>query len=296
MKVLYISPLGNPRCGEKTYGQIWVEALRAQGVDVHEWDGWYPHAKEHGYLPPDANSYDLIHVNWGPANMGHYLPEHIPSGVPLSVFLHDVPPNSTCSLVPRAQLLMSYDPMEGSHVIDHAVPEGPFPKDVATFPKDAVVVGVSGVRNDPGHYMVRDLCARRGWIFNAPTWWDGSMGGVDGPWLDWRSEIARLSASTFNVCWYQTTGRGKSMAAMFCVAAQRPLVLSGSTMFSALEPYSNELYQTSYFDAPWLEDVTTDVLRDNCELVPSRAARELSWTHCATRIKTLWESVALGAR
>lgn len=315
LRVLFISNFSSERCGVRIFGEIWVEALRMVGVEIWVWDGTYPAVARRGYTPWTSGQgtrydWDLVHLNWDPQTINHYLPEHFAPGVapPLSLFLHDVPPNSSCPVLPVARLVMSYEEMEGSHVIEHAVPAwgGHRIHDCTRWsflPATVPVIGVSGIRGDPGANLVEELCLRRGWVFNCPPWWYREMGAAStlaGPFLSTEEEIHRLSHSDVNICWYHTSGRGKSMAAMFCVAAGRPLVLSGSTMFSNLVGYGDEVYCLSthnddntvnslYAEAEGLEQMVDLALETR--IVPTRAAKELSWEVRALEIKALWEGM-----
>lgn len=283
LKVLFISNFSMMRCGVRMYGDLWVQALRDAGVQVDKWDGTYDRVRAQNYLPLDAAEYDLVHLNWDPQTINHFLPEHFSGVRRLSLFLHDVPPNSTCPVAGIATLKMAMELGEGITVIDHAVPVLEVP---AFTPSPVPVIGTCGIRADAGVHEVEELCRRRGWIFNGP-----SRG-----WLTTEDEIRRLGMSDVNVCWYHTSGRGKSMGAMFCVAARRPLVLSDSTMFSNLWPYKDEVYfgdpaRCAYgLDVAELERQVEEALEE--KRVPERARVELSWTRRAEEIKALWERAA----
>lgn len=288
MRVLFITGLGHWICGEREYGSIWARELRKLGVEIREWDGYGGHT-----LPGERElrAIDLIHVNWGPSNLPHYQPEHFPPEIPLSVFMHDVEPHSHCPLASRAELLMSYEPSAGSIVLDHAVPtyDGPFPE-----PPKQITVGLTGIRGDRGREMVIDECEKRGWKVSTPGWWGSVWSRAD--WISTEQEIMRLASCTLNVCWYHTSTRGKSMAAMFCVAARRPLLLSGSTMFSALWPYDDEItiVREAEGDAPLYYSALAGRLESalTWQRRPNAAVHELSWARLAQRIKKLWEGVA----
>lgn len=304
MRVLFVSGFSTPRCGEAVFGALMADALEEAGVEVVRWDGAYPalYARQQlglGYLPYEAEYFDLIHLNWGPANMGHFLPEHFPAGVPLSLFLHDVPPNSTCSLWDRAALRMAYERAPGVVVVPHAIPAWtPLPQEVLQPPHySGRMLGVTGIRDDPGFALVRGVAFENGWAVLEPPWWSG------GPWLSVEEEIGRLSTCQLNVCWYHTSGRGKSMAASFCLASRRPLLLSGSSMFSHLWPYEDEIHivrhthegsgggvSRSYAGSlgPILETLLSGqaVKRE-----PKRVLEEMSWRRRALEIKALWEGM-----
>lgn len=293
MKILFINNVTTERCGVRAFGEQMVKALERAGDVVTVWDGTYTTVTQFGYLPPDLDRFDLIHLNWDPQAINHYLPEHFAGGPPLSLFLHDVPPNSTCPVYDVARWTFAHEPCKGTIVIPHAVP--PTPRALPPV-REGISIGVTGIRSDPGMAKVQALCEQRGWRVNLPAWHtDG------GSWLSTDDEIRRLARNTLNVCWYQTTGRGKSMAAMFCCAARRPLVLSGSSMFSALWPYEEEIYFPQFFCLPdyhereWeteLEGLIAGVLHD-LDLaeaqIPDRVCDELAWDRVITAVRGRWE-------
>lgn len=283
-RVLFVSPqrLG---CGEAEFGRLWARELRKVGVSVHEWDGSWPavYQRGHVYLPDDLRQYDLIHLNWGPANMGHYLPSHFPRGKPLSLFLCDVPPHSSTDLQLFADLVWATEPAENATVIKHHLPpyQGPF---VLPPPPEKPRIGITGIRKDSGTQLVRDLCAARGWELSesSPKWYDTD------------EEIARLASCTLNVCWYKETGRGTSMGAAYALAARRPLILSGSSMFDYLEPWRDEVYRSHERGPAALAALVGRVLDDITERrdrQPSRVLTELAWGKLAREIKARWEGV-----
>lgn len=283
MRVLFVSPFSNPRCGEAEYGRIWCDEMEKLGVTITRWDGYYPevYRRGHKYMPRNAaTGYDLIHLNWGPANLGHYLPQHIPDGVPLSVFLCDVPPHISCPLWDRANIRLSVAPAEGCTQIGQGVPlfTGPFGPVPTT-----ITIGLTHIRDDSGTTTLRETLQSRKWELNC---------GDPAIWLSTNDEISRLSCSTFNVCWYHNTGRGVSMAAGFNLASRRPLLVSHSTMFEHLLPWEDEIYMAPLGASlnEWLDKVLYDIHRGQ-EKRPRRVLEELSWARVATHIKQLWESI-----
>lgn len=89
------------------------------------------------------------------------------------------------------------------------------------------------------------------------------------------------------------------MGAMFCVAAKRPLLLSNSTMFSCLEPYTTSgmiynIYRCEKEPTPenlrlWVAPIVED---GDKAFRPDQVVRDLSWEKLAHHIKALWERVA----
>jgi hypothetical protein len=291
MRVLFITNTGSTRCGVKAFGEEWVASLRRLGVEVDVWDGTYTAVKAADrWIPENAASYDVIHFNWDPQTINHYLPQHF-DGLEekLSLFLHDVPPNSTCPVHGIARWVWGFEPGDRIQVLPEPVP--PAPEDLPAPIRDPITIGVSGVRQDPGHFEVGALCKSRGWALNAPGWWTGPTAAdlQAGAWLTNADEIRRLARSTVNVCWYHTSGRGKSMAAMFCVAAGRPLVLSPSTMFSALADYGS---RQGIFHSPSTTILALDRLLDQAlQSGPPIAAlvqRDLGWDHVLQPVLTAW--------
>lgn len=286
-----VGPFGNPRCGEAEYSRNLVLALLGIGVEVITWDGYYPSVHREGYLPAAAANVDLIHVVWGPANLGHYLPEHFPPEVPLSVKLCDVPPHVTCLLWDRADILISVHgkleggawvpEVEGTHLIEHAAPEW-YPL-APKLPTDRIRVGVTGIRDDPGHGMVRELCEQRGWEFSAP---DPQV------WLPTADEITRLATCHVLACWYQERERGVSMGVGYCMAAGRPIVLSPSRMFNHVRRWPGEFYFGRYYSEAELErqiEHALDDLEVGCARLPDKSYRTLSWKGTAHHLVALWE-------
>lgn len=285
MKILFINNSSTEKCGVRTYGEQMIAALRRAGDDVTEWDGTYSAIYERKtYLPADVGAFDLVHFNWDPQAINHYLPEHFAGAPPLSLFLHDVPPNSTCPVHDIAKWRFGFEPYKDVDVIDEPIP--PTPSGLDPVRAD-VTIGISGIRVDAGILKVAEICSDRGYTLATSAGHDGSR------WLSTNDEIRRLARNTLNICWYHTSGRGKSMAAAFCCAARRPLICSNSTMFSALWPYEEEIY----FPAPgadWglaLPALVDEVLRDlenDDALIPDRVCHELGWDHLIQRFRMRW--------
>lgn len=284
MRILYITNRSSQHCGVKAYGEEWVASLRRLGLTVDVWDGTYSAVKAvDRWIPENAADYDVIHFNWDPQTINHYLPQHFDGFEDrLSLFLHDVPPHSTCPVQGVARWVWGFEPGAGIQVIPHAVP--PTPDHLPKPDPDQTTIGISGVRRDPGHGQVAELCRAHGWVLNAPQWWadSGSL------WLSNADEIRRLARSDVNVCWYHTSGRGKSMAAMFCVAAGRPLVLSHSTMFSCLQPYGvkDGIHHIEAIEIGALDQAIQAAL--GSKGIAPRVAHDLGWDQVLQPVVAAW--------
>lgn len=313
LRVLFISPFCVEKCGEAEFGRIWCRELRKLGVDMVEWDGCWPtvynRGTGHQYMPDDIDTpgaYDLVHVNWGPANLGHYQPQHFPAHLPLSIYLCDIPPWSTTTLHPLAQergVVFASEEVPGAVNLKHRAQsyDGPWP-DPAVFREalraGEVVVGIGGgVRGDSGSGLVIELAKKRGWRVSLPG--EGSPSG----WLSTEQEIARLASCTFNACWYMSTGRNVSMGATFLLAARRPMLLSSSSMFSYLWPYAGEIYISKDAEDDEKLEVWCDTILEGIALGGEKrpggrrwafgersVLDELSWPLAARRIKVEWEA------
>lgn len=281
MRILYISNVSGPTCGVAEYGRMHVEALRRYTPHgITEWDGYYPAIYERPYLPADAADYDWIHVNWHPVTLNHYAPEHFPPTVRLSLFLHDLPPWSTCPLWDRAQIRFAAEPYPGTfHLPYPAVadipPEPP--------PAGSVVIGWTGIRGD-GRDELLEVATRRGWTVNLPERWLGT-----------RDEIRRLQRSTINVLWYRHSGRGQSLALMTAAAARRPLLLSASEMFKTAWHYPEEVYRAGIDPAPPLLEPAIDAVLDDLwkgrARVPSCLVSDHAWRHTIRQLEDVWRAV-----
>lgn len=223
MRILNVSNHSSTRCGIQAFGAQMTTALRRAGAEVTDWDGEYSSVYRNGYLPMDCPTYDVIHVNWHPITINHYLPIHFPTGPLLSVYVNDLPPWSGCPIWDRADIRLASEVYPGTSrlvypVVDW-VPDLPEPNPTLT-------IGTTGVRND-GTDEIQQAVEARGWIFNGPS----------PTWLSLEEEIRRLARSTVNLLWY-TNNRGISGGSMTALASRRPLVINGSTMFDHLDGFA----------------------------------------------------------
>lgn len=280
LTVLVVGDYTRTPCGIKNFLDQTYEALRRHpGVQVGQWDGHYPElyrrreAGEPTYLPADAASYDVIHVNWHPISFNTYGPDHFPAGPLLSVYLNDIPPWSGCPFHDRADVRFAAEPSPDCI-------ELPYPcADWITLPPvdHGFSVGCSTVRGD-GVETVRRLCQREGWEFRVP---DHTKG-----WLPYEQEVQRIARNTVNVLWY-FEGRGKSGGLSQAISAGRPVVCSGSPMFSHFWDYRDCLYFSDDLEeALWQ---VHDDWEQGCLLRPGRAAAARSWSKATAVMVQAWE-------
>lgn len=286
MKVLFINNDSDERCGIRLFGDEMAKAVEREGVEVTRYNGCYPeiYARGHEYFPPDWSTYDLVHLNWHPATLNHYVPSIVPNGLPLSLFVNDPPPNSSCPVWDLAKVRWTSVPeVEGTELLVYPIPSHITPN-VYPYVLNPPIIGYSGIRGD-GHDSLKDLCERNNWVFNASK--PGS------PWRSTEEEINRLALSTVNVCWYFAT-RGVASAPMMMAAARRPLLVNSSSMFDHLR---GEFGIDDVYFAPaeeTLEDAVKHVLVDvslGCQLIPTNSCLRYSWSQAAKTIVKRWESI-----
>lgn len=284
MRVLHISNHSVDRCGVALFGRQCSAALRAEGVEVVDWDATYSvlHAREEcgqpSYLPASLDGFDIIHLNWQPATINHYHPTMFPLGHHrYSVFLHDLPPWSTCPFEDRMQVKFALEPYPGAVEIP---PPAPDYKPSSPM-NQQVTIGRTNIRHD-GRQALWELCGENGWIFNDSG----------GDWLSEEEEVERLARSWVNVVWY-TEHRSRGSAAMIAAAARRPLLLSGSARFSHLWPYRDEYY-TAPIDqlAVSLEAIVEEVSR-GLETIPHRIPEAFGWRAAARTMRATWEAACV---
>lgn len=276
-----------------------VTALSKHGVTVRQIGTW---AQLHQPL-----EYDVIHAHWQAESLNDDLacPVRWNKGNPtyplVSVSLHDLPPQGTCPWESRADVVVTSVPYAGSHLvlpppIPDWVPEADLPQPTAHFS-----VGLPSVR-EPGHALVAQVCARRGWHVNHVP--------PRGVALSLEQEIARLATSTVNVCWYPDAP-GVSAAPSVCLASQRPLLLSGSSQFAYLQPYREVARRLVLYTAP---AAVGDALRDPVVLETALSRvygdwvthrlrmpgpvihRELGWKVGAQKLVNTWRQAQQAAR
>ena len=285
MKILVLGDFTSAPCGIRNFADQTYRALcNHPGLEVAKWDGHYPELYRRReacepavYLPEDAASYDVIHVNWHPIAFNTYGPGHFPDGPLLSVYLNDIPPWSGCPFHDQAHVRFTAEPSPGCIVLPYPVADC-----IDLSPADpGFSVGCSTVRGD-GVWKVEEICTERGWEFRVP---DRSKG-----WLTYEQEVQRIARNTVNVLWY-FEGRGKSGGLSQAISSRRPVVCSASQMFTHFASYRDELYCGAH-DTP-LEEILEYVHKDwqaGTLRRPLQAAVEMSWSNATTQMVAAWEA------
>jgi hypothetical protein len=288
MRILHISNHSVDRCGVALFGRQCSAALRAEGAEVVDWDGYYPtiYAKEQqqapSYLPADVSTYDVVHLNWQPGTLNHYYPALFPPAqlprrtVPIySVFLHDLPPWSSCLFEGQMHVKFTLEPYDAGTV---EIPP-PAPDYVPSSPvAPTVTIGRTNIR-DAGRSELTEICARQGWILNDSD---------PDHWLPEAEEVERLARSWVNVVWY-AEHRSRGSAAMVAAAARRPLLLSESERFAHLRPYANELYITPVWNLEGRLLAIVSAVESGVAKVPMEIPIVFGWRRAARRMIAAWE-------
>lgn len=271
-------------CGVANFGRDWAAALARAGHRVERvgWDG--------ETLGEGGGGADLLLFNWhpfvAPADLQGWR-----TLTPQVVYLHDIPPWSTCSLVPNATAVFSSEPWEGATCVPYPVYDGP--RVFATVIKSVVhetlrhttrpVIGYTGIRGD-GLGILEQLCMRRGWTLNAPD-----------RWRDTPDEIARLAASTVIVLWYHASGRGQSLSLATACATGRPVLVNQSQMFRSTLAQVPGIYVAGSPRlappdlAPALDNLLDEVYKHRA-MIPTPNTGAAYWADAIRTMEATWNS------
>ena len=285
MRILHVTAQSPLRCGIRNFGEQLTTALRRAGAEVDEWDANYStiHRREEAqdplgtYLPKDASTYDVVHVNWHPITTNTYNPEHFDQigNVLLSVYLHDLPPWSSCPFVHKADARITSEP-DPLSTLELIYPVVDWVEDLPNL-DPAFTVGWTGIRGD-GLVELEKICAARGWKLNL---------GNPNVWLSLEDEIRRLARSTVNVCWYKED-RGRSGAASTCLASGRPLIVNDSPMLAHFVGY-HQVVRGGCLDQTLS---TLNKIRSVEGLhFDNDATDDLSWSRAASRLLSHWSDL-----
>lgn len=303
MKILLVSNGGTERCGVAQYGRHLYEAARFAGIRMVDWD-----ASGGRGLPEGAEAFDLIHVNWHAATIGHLSPEHFPKGVPVTIYLHE--PASLSPLLDIAVGVFATEvlPLEligRGNTFLYPNPCPPYrPVTEWSFSEHGWKIGNSGIRHDGldwvsgaiaaqnAELLVRDGVPEPGEV-NPNAWMLSQSSHDPDGWLSDEAELERLASCALCIYHYHSGNSGQSYAVMMGVAAGRPLLLNSNRMLQNLlvEP---ELYVHDDA-AAGIELVIRDI-RDGRERRPWKLREERSWDKRILVLKDLWERLAKRSR
>lgn len=283
MRILIVSHT-RLKCGVAEFGRLQAEALQKNGIDVVEWQADYP-----TYLPPDAEEYDIVHLNWHGGTINHILPQHLPKIPQISCFFHESTQIWERDGYPKlwdgVQHRFTAEPMEGGTYFPHPGPDVDV-SDLWPFPED-IFIGTSGLRKDGLDWIV-PVFKEKGWHH------DGSRDR----WLSTSAEVRRLARCTINVAHYHSAYAGQSGGVMVMVAARRPILINSSRMLRILKMYSNHLFMPTEIIPPQVycnDDVAAGVetiLRDiekGEEIRPDWLADNYCWSVRCKKMIEQWE-------
>lgn len=291
MRVCVICNFSDTRCGIANFGHQTVTALRHAGHEVLAWDGTYPEVyrrREAGldpHLPPDLDSYDVLHVIWHAITLNHYAGvdwasfPSLPHGGPILSLWDCGPSDAYCPFdgwFPLRWMLYK-DHREGYQIMDYPVPdwvEGLPPPP----PPPHFTVGGSSVRGD-GMQELQQVCQQHGWIVNLPT---------PGVWLSIEDEIRRLAKSTVNVCWYHSNAiwKDRASAPSMLIASARPLLVNDDALLAHLKGRRDIYHGTDMTEA--LEAIYDAWLTGMGLRIPLATYADFRWEKAAARMTQVW--------
>lgn len=289
MKICVLGNFSDRKCGFQNFSMQTVTALRRAGHDVLAYDGTYSlvyarrEACQESFLPPDYNSFDVIHVIWHPATFNHYAGAPWDTVTALKSVWNGCPAAS-CPFNHQMDVKWGVLGREAGHrQIWYPIPDW---VDDLPEPNEEFTVGYSGVRGD-GLGLLTETCTRRGWAMNF------SHPDI---WLSQEDEIKRLARSAVNVCWYGGHD-DRSGSAMVCLASKRPIIFNrASPMFTHLMPYAlsgsrivaaDDLEKTlheacdAFYDVPFGES-------KGIPPIDSPILQDLSWTAAVRVLEEGW--------
>lgn len=275
MRVLYVTNKG-PACGVSQFGKLQSQALRGEGLYVDVWEADYP-----TYLPENAHTYDVIHVNFHPSTLGHLLADHFPEGPLLSAHFHEHDPGwaqgrpaPSIWTSPRF-MKFSSDWASGAKFFPIPIPDyEPSEKELSSEP----LIGFTGLRKD-GLDWIEPICRKNGW----------KMSLAEG-WLSLEDEIDRLSKCHLVVVHNHSGLAGQSSSVCTAVAARRPVLINSNQMLRAIWEMGGESQLYKIDDAEWgIKKVLSDI-RLGIEKRPLLLAMGWSWQRKILALVGEWEN------
>jgi hypothetical protein len=297
VKLLLVSNSATERCGVAQYGRHMLDAAMTAGIQAASW-----HSTPAEPMPdPDlVREFDVVHVNWHAAKVGHLKEKDFETARHLSVFVHE--PSNECPLVEWADLVVATEEMHMA--ISRVLP----PPCLDYFPQSTwdgleVTLGSSGIRRDGLDWVEGAIDRQRVELMETdgvpgpgevnPHAWRlcPSAKDPDG-WLSDEAEIERLAQCALNVFHYHSAYSGQSYAVMMGVAARRPLLVNHNRMLRHIwdeEGVEEEVYVVDDV-AEGIHQVVRD-LREGRERRPLRLAEERSWSMAIEKLRGWWEEI-----
>lgn len=294
MRVLYINNELPPQgCGVASFGLQQAAAMRKLGCDVTVWNSWPP-----VYLPEDAHTYDVVHINWHPLTTGHILKQHLPKDGPLlSAFIHEYHPHWTerdqlPEIFSSMDILFNSEPVPGRddvHFMLIPIPDYyPRPTPRIHFEGLPVVIGHTGLRGE-GLDRIGPICEKNGWLLSTSKDNQG--------WVPMEKEVDRLSRCHMVIVHNHSAYAGQASAISTAIAARRPTIINSGRMLKEAARINEEMYSGSQLyliDEP--EQAILTVLADIAimkEKLPFLMAEDYKWTNQTRRIISLWDAELL---
>lgn len=298
-KILLLSNNRTERCGVALVGRHLLQACQQAGLKMLAW-----HSTPAEPLPAQADEFDIIHVNWHAATVGHLKVQDFPAGPKLSIYVHE--PASLCNLVERADLviaseskLVGAEPKRLEVLLPPCLDYSP----LSTWDGAELTLGSTGIRRDGldwvagaverQHVELQEQDGPLGFGEVHPGAWRLAPSSQDPDgWLSDEAEIERLASCAMTVFHYHSGNSGQSYAAMLGVAARRPMLLNHNRMLEHLwaSPEAQEELYVVDDVASGIYQVVQD-LRDGKEKRPWKLAKARSWGRAVEKLGEWWASL-----
>lgn len=281
LRVLYVTnPMPPTGCGVAGFGLQQAAALRAAGLEVTVWEAGYP-----TYLPMDANTYDVVHVNFHPGPLGHIQGQHLPDHTLNSLHNHEFDPEwANGSLAPdlwtspQVDLRQCSDERSGPLYWPIPIPDYR-PISISMLDRP-ITIGYTGLRGDGLDWLI-PICEKNGWRLSR------SEG-----WRSLEEEVDRLAKCHLNVVHSHSGFSGSSSAVTTAVAARRPVLINSNRMLKGIWDLDQALGKELYLDDDLergVRGILDSILAEAPVKRPLRLAEAYSWRKQAQKLADVWK-------